>query len=83
MGQPPRNRRRRPAAGLAAGGALAAALLLLALVSVDVIVLTGLYEAILRLGSWDLLFNTLYGKTLIVKILLAMPMVAMARYFCC
>ena len=49
----------------------------LALVSVGVIVLTGLYEAILRLGSWDLLFNTLYGKTLILKILLALPMVAM------
>jgi len=50
---------------------------LLALVSVDVIVLTGLYQATLRLGSWDLLFNTLYGKTLIVKILVAMPMVGM------
>jgi copper transport protein len=49
----------------------------LALLSVATLALTGLYMAILRLGSFDLLFNTLYGQTLIVKILLALPMVGM------
>ena len=50
---------------------------LVALVSVDILAITGLYMAVLRLGSWDLLFSTLYGKTLIVKVLLAAPMVGM------
>jgi copper transport protein len=75
------SRNQKDATGRPLASRLAARLLprfsLLALVSVDVIVLTGLYDATLRLGSWDLLFNTLYGKTLIVKILLAMPMVGM------
>ena len=49
----------------------------LALISVATLALTGLYMAILRLGSFDLLFHTLYGQTLIVKIVLALPMVGM------
>ncbi len=50
---------------------------LVALVSVDVLAVTGLYMAVLRLGSWNLLFNTLYGKTLIVKIAIGAVMVGM------
>ena len=49
----------------------------LALISVSTLVITGTYLAVLRLGSFELLFGTLYGKTLIVKWILAAPMVAM------
>ena len=48
-----------------------------ALISVSTLVLSGLYMAVLRLGSFELLFGTLYGRTLIVKLALAAPMVAM------
>ena len=48
-----------------------------ALLSVGTLALSGLYMAILRLGSFELLFGTLYGRTLIVKLALAAPMVAM------
>ena len=74
-------RRDQDAAGRPLASRLTARLLprfsLVALVSVDCLALTGLYMAILRLGSWDLLFSTLYGQTLIVKVLLALPMVGM------
>ncbi len=48
-----------------------------ALMSVGTLVVTGLYMAVLRLGSIELLFGTLYGRTLIVKLALAAPMVGM------
>lgn len=48
----------------------------LALISTGVLVLTGLYMAVLRLGTWDALNNTLYGRTLIIKLILALPMIA-------
>ena len=45
-----------------------------ALITVGLMVLTGLYAAVLRVGSLDVLFSTLYGRILIVKSLLALPM---------
>jgi len=48
----------------------------LASVSVGILTLTGLYSALLRIGTWDALNNTLYGRTLIIKLILALPMVA-------
>jgi copper transport protein len=74
-------RRSRDSGGKPMAARLAARLLprfsALALISVSVLALTGLYMAILRLGSFDLLFHTLYGQTLIAKIALALPMVGM------
>jgi uncharacterized membrane protein/mono/diheme cytochrome c family protein len=49
----------------------------LALISVGTLALTGLYSAILRIGTFDALFNTLYGRALIVKILIALPMIGL------
>ncbi|MFQ5616433.1 MAG: copper resistance CopC/CopD family protein, partial [Anaerolineales bacterium] len=46
----------------------------LAAVSVGIIGLTGIYSAYLRIGTYENLIGTLYGKVLIVKILLALPM---------
>ncbi|MCB9135374.1 MAG: CopD family protein [Anaerolineales bacterium] len=46
----------------------------LALVSVALIGLSGLYSAYLRVGSFDALTTTLYGRVLIVKTLLFLPM---------
>jgi copper transport protein len=46
-----------------------------ALISVGTLALTGLYSALLRIGTLDALFNTLYGRALIVKILIALPMI--------
>lgn len=50
---------------------------ILALLSVNVITLSGIYSAYLRIGSLDALLNSLYGQTLIVKLLIALPMVAL------
>jgi copper transport protein len=49
----------------------------LALVSVGSLALTGLYSAILRVGTFQTLFSTTYGQALIVKIALALPMIAL------
>ena len=47
----------------------------LALISVATLGLTGLYSAILRVGTIDALFNTIYGQALIVKTSLVIPMI--------
>lgn len=49
----------------------------LALTSVGALVLTGLYASVLRLGSWEALNNSIYGRTLIVKLIIVLPMVAL------
>jgi len=49
----------------------------LALISVGVLILTGLYASVLRVGSFEALNNTIYGRALIVKLIIAMPMLAM------
>ncbi len=46
----------------------------LALVSVGVLTLTGVYVASLRVGSWEALLNSLYGRALLVKLVIAAPM---------
>lgn len=46
-----------------------------ALSSVVVLALTGLYSAILRLGTFAALVNTQYGQALILKLAIALPMV--------
>lgn len=47
----------------------------LALFSVGLLALTGLYSAVLRVGTFEALINTWYGRTLIVKLVVALPMV--------
>jgi copper transport protein len=49
----------------------------LALISVGTLILSGLYAAVLRVGSLEALNNTIYGRTLIVKLIIALPMLAM------
>ena len=50
----------------------------MALVSVGSLTLTGLYSAILRVGTFQTLFSTTYGQALIVKLALAIPMIGLA-----
>lgn len=47
----------------------------MALVSVATLTLTGLYASVLQVGSIDGLLNTVYGRTLIIKLALVVPMV--------
>ena len=49
----------------------------LALVSVGVLALTGLYSSVIHIGSFDALNNSLYGRALIVKLIIALPMLAL------
>ncbi len=49
----------------------------LALTSVGTLTLTGVYAGVLRVGSWEALFNSLYGQTLVVKLIIALPMALM------
>jgi copper transport protein len=49
----------------------------LALGSVGLLTLTGLYSAVLRVGTLDALVSTWYGKTLLVKLLIALLMVTL------
>ena len=49
----------------------------LALLSVGILTLTGLYAAVLRIGAWQELTGTLYGQALILKLIIALPMVAL------
>jgi copper transport protein len=46
----------------------------LAMFSVGIMTVSGVYSAVLRLGAWDALTGTLYGRVLLVKSLLALPM---------
>jgi len=46
----------------------------LALLSVGALTLSGVYSAMLRVGSWEGLFNTAYGLTLVVKLAIALVM---------
>jgi copper transport protein len=47
----------------------------LALTSTAVLTLTGLYASLLHVGSIDGLMNTIYGRTLLVKLALVLPMI--------
>lgn len=49
----------------------------LAMISVGVIGLTGVYSAYLRVGSFDALTGSLYGRVLLVKTLLFLPMLVL------
>ena len=49
----------------------------LALMSVATLVLTGVYSAVLRIGTIDALVITLYGQALIVKLLIALSMIGL------
>jgi putative copper export protein/mono/diheme cytochrome c family protein len=46
----------------------------LALISVGLLALTGLYASILHVGSFAALFDTIYGRTLLIKLILLLPM---------
>ena len=48
----------------------------LALISVATLAITGLYSALLRIGTSDALVTTTYGRALIIKLLIAAPMIA-------
>ncbi|MDR3575855.1 MAG: copper resistance protein CopC [Anaerolineaceae bacterium] len=47
----------------------------LALVSVGILVLTGLFASVLRIGTWQNLTGTLYGRALILKLIIALPII--------
>lgn len=49
----------------------------LAIVSVAVLVITGVYTSILHIASFEALAGTIYGQTLLVKIVLVLPMLAL------
>lgn len=49
----------------------------LALLSVGLLILSGLYAAVLRIGTLTALTETLYGQTLLVKLAIALPMLAL------
>jgi copper transport protein len=49
----------------------------LALLSVGAVTLSGAYSAFLRLGALEALTGTLYGRTLVVKLLIILPMLAL------
>jgi copper transport protein len=49
----------------------------LALISVATLALTGLYSAVLQIGALDALWNTLYGKALIVKLFIVLSMIGL------
>ncbi len=49
----------------------------LAMTSVAVLTLTGVYSAYLRIGTLEALFNTVYGRALLVKLVIALPMLAL------
>ncbi len=46
----------------------------LALLSVGVLSLTGLYSTILRIGTFEALTSTWYGRTLLIKLIMVLPM---------
>jgi copper transport protein len=50
----------------------------LALGSVAVIVATGVYQAVRQLPGWDAFTDTGYGRTLLLKLLLFLPVLALA-----
>lgn len=49
----------------------------LALGSVAVLALTGLYAAFQQIGGWEALVNTVYGQTLLVKLALLTPLLGL------
>jgi copper transport protein len=49
----------------------------LALIAVGVLTLTGVYSAVVQVGEWSALLGTTYGQMLLVKLLIALPMVAL------
>jgi putative copper export protein len=52
----------------------------IAIVSLGIIGITGLYMGLVHLQSLDAIFNTQYGNILIIKLSLAFPMVFLGRY---
>ena len=53
---------------------------LVAVISVSVIVATGIFQSIERLGGVDELVDTAYGSTLLVKLLLLTPLLLIAAF---
>lgn len=49
----------------------------LAIVSVALLVITGVYTSLLHVSSFEALSGTIYGQTLLVKIVLVLPMLAL------
>jgi copper transport protein len=52
----------------------------IAIVSLSIIGITGLYLALVHLQSLSVVFNTFYGNILIIKLSLAFPMILIGRY---
>lgn len=53
---------------------------ILAFIAVAVIIITGIYGSLAYIPTWYALFHTVYGKTLIVKIVLFFFMLGMGAY---
>lgn len=51
---------------------------LVAFLTVGIIILSGVYDMAVQVGSLEAFFNTLYGTTLFVKFLLVVPLLALA-----
>ncbi|MFQ5399511.1 MAG: copper resistance protein CopC [Anaerolineae bacterium] len=49
----------------------------LAATSVSLLVLTGVYGSLVQVGSWEALTGTVYGRALLVKLLIFLPMLAL------
>ncbi len=47
-------------------------------VAIALLLATGLYNAVVRISSWEVLFGTGYGRTLLLKVALALVMVALS-----
>jgi len=48
--------------------------------SIAILVLTGLYNTIIRVSSWDVLFGTRYGLSLLTKLGLVFLMIVLSAY---
>ncbi|MDR3577652.1 MAG: CopD family protein [Anaerolineaceae bacterium] len=52
----------------------------LAILSLGLLTITGVFEALTDIGSWNGLFETAYGRVLIVKLLTALGMICLGGY---
>ena len=52
----------------------------LAAACVAALVLTGVYQAVLHVGSWGALFGTTYGQALVVKLVLVAPLLLLGAF---
>jgi len=61
-------------------GALVSRFARLALISIFLLLVAGVFIALQRIPSWQALFSTLYGRALLAKHLLLLPILALAAF---